>query len=55
MILGGSLFDFRMNLNIGYVIIRENVSPRPADNAFTGRGLLLEGSSCTLREKGFIP
>ena len=44
-----------MNLNIGYVIIREDVSPLPADNAFAGRGLLLGGSSCILREKGFIP
>ena len=29
-----------MNLNIGYVIIREDVSPLPADNAFAGRGAI---------------
>ena len=55
MILGRSLFDFRMKQNIGYVIIRKDVSPLPADNAFAGRGLLLGGRSCTLREKGFNP
>ena len=45
------LLGFPMKQNIGYGIIRENVSPFPADNAFAGRGLLVGGSSCTLWEK----
>ena len=40
-----------MNLNIGYGIIREDVGPLPADNAFAGRGLLLGWSGRTLWEK----
>lgn len=43
-----------MNLNIGYVIIREDVSPLPADNAFAGRGLLLGGSSSLCGRRNLI-
>ena len=49
------MYFFGRKQNTGYVMIHEDVSPLPADNAFAGRGLLLGGSSCTLREKGFNP
>lgn len=43
-----------MNLNIGYVIIREDVSPFPADNAFAGRGYCLEGAVALCGRKDLI-